>query len=469
MINWLLLPLALLSATADAYDASPTLRARQNANSSSGVGSISTTWYTGWHATDFPLTAVSWSKYTHLTYAFAVTTPDVNTLGLETSDEELLPQFVSKAHQNNVKASLSIGGWTGSRWFSLNVGSAKNRTAFVKTVTGIVNKYKLDGVDFDWEYPGLQGIGCNVVNQDDTSNFLSFLHELRNTTTGSDLIISAATYVTPYVDASGQPSADVSAFSQVLDYMAIMNYDIRSSPTTGAGSSSPLDDSCAPSGAQFGSATSAVKAWTTAGMPADKILLGVPAYGHSYTITSGAELLNGSDSILGAYPQYNPNRTRLGDKWDSDAGLDVCGALQGPGGTYTYWGLIQEGLLNADGSAKGGISYRFDNCSQTPFVYNPSTQTYISFDNAQSFTAKGNFIHAEGLKGFAMWEAGGDYQDTLVNSIRSAMTTGEASTTAKKTEPSQSAANSIHQRSSRDTSSYAILPALFVLLGLSQG
>ena len=32
---------------------------------------VSTAWYAGWHAEDFPLSAVSWSKYTHLTYAFA--------------------------------------------------------------------------------------------------------------------------------------------------------------------------------------------------------------------------------------------------------------------------------------------------------------------------------------------------------------------------------------------------------------
>ena len=48
-----------------------------------------------------------------------------------------------------VKASISIGGWTGSRYFSTAVGSAQNRTAFVGAVTSIVKQYKLDGVDFE--------------------------------------------------------------------------------------------------------------------------------------------------------------------------------------------------------------------------------------------------------------------------------------------------------------------------------
>lgn len=55
-----------------------------------------------------------------------------------------------------------------------------------------------------------------------------------------------------------------------------------------------------------------------------------------------------------------------------------------------------------------------------PFVYNPSSQVMVSYDNADSFAAKGKFINTLGLRGFAMWEAGGDFKDILVDSIRSA-------------------------------------------------
>jgi len=44
----------------------------------------------------------------------------------------------------------------------------------------------------------------------------------------------------------------------------------------------------------------------------------------------------------------------------------------------------------------------------------------VSFDNAQSFAAKGKYIKETGLRGFAMWEAGGDYHDILLDSIRCA-------------------------------------------------
>lgn len=64
----------------------------------------------------------------------------------------------------------------------------------------------------------------------------------------------------------------------------------------------------------------------------------------------------------------------------------------------------------------------------------------VSYDDATSFgtsrtqlivgyplickyntAAKGTFIHNLGLAGFAMFETGGDFNNILVNSIRSAM------------------------------------------------
>jgi chitinase len=44
----------------------------------------------------------------------------------------------------------------------------------------------------------------------------------------------------------------------------------------------------------------------------------------------------------------------------------------------------------------------------------------VSYDDARSFAEKGKFIKDMGLRGFAMWEAGGDYDDILLNSIRKA-------------------------------------------------
>ncbi|KAF7782236.1 CAZyme family GH18 [Agaricus bisporus var. burnettii] len=386
---------------------------------------ISSAWFAGWHATDFPLTNVSWEKYTHMNYAFAVTTPKPDLISLAPPDQELLPKFVSAAHKNGVKAGLSIGGWTGSQFFSPSVGSSKNRTAFVQAVTDLVEQYSLDAIDFDWEFPALPGIGCNVFNANDTSNFLSFLKELRSSPIGRHLILTAAVYTKPFADNTGQPSNDLAGFSQVLDHITIMNYDTKSTPTTGAGPNAPLEDSCAPSASQSGSARSALNSWTAAGIPAHQILLGVPSYGHSFVIPSSVALSGQDNLTLGLYPPYVSNNTQKGDRWDGDAGTDVCGNPVGPGGVYTLWGLIEEGFLNTDGT--------------TPFLYDQSKQVFVSYDNAMSFAAKGNFVNVTGMAGFAMWEAGGDDKNMLLDSIISAAHDGDPSRFASPSNAGNSA------------------------------
>jgi chitinase len=56
------------------------------------------------------------------------------------------------------------------------------------------------------------------------------------------------------------------------------------------------------------------------------------------------------------------------------------------------------------------------------------SEVMISFDDAQSFAAKGNYIKETGLKGFSMWQAGGDYNGLLLDSIRNAAGFDSAST-----------------------------------------
>ena len=56
-----------------------------------------------------------------------------------------------------------------------------------------------------------------------------------------------------------------------------------------------------------------------------------------------------------------------------------------------------------------------------PTLYNTTTGVYVSYDDVPSFALKGGFIHTAGLGGFAMWEAGGDLNDALLNSIRKSL------------------------------------------------
>ncbi|KAH9958052.1 glycoside hydrolase [Russula dissimulans] len=389
-----------------------------NTHRSYGQQFIAATWYASWHSSDFTLQDVSWSKYTAVIYAFASTTPDSSVLGLADSDMTLLPQFVETAHLYGVDALLSVGGWGGSQYFSSAVATDANRTAFAQAVMNLVTQYSLDGVEFDWEYPGKQGIGCNVVSQNDTANFLLFLQKLRSMNGAQDIVVSAAVAVLPFIGSDGNPVSDVSDFAEVLDYIEVMNYDIWGSWDTTVGPNAPLNDTCAAS--PQGSAVSAVKAWSAAGFPANRIILGVASYGHSFHVNP-TDAVDASGNIK-PYPPFDKSQQPAGDKWDSTAtGVDVCGNPNVVGGVFDFWGLIDGGFLTAQGTVANGVDYTLDNCSVTPYVYNSTSEVMVSFDDATSFAAKGSFITNTGLAGFAMWGAGGDSNDILLDAIRSGL------------------------------------------------
>lgn len=390
---------------------------KKAASNSSDI--VAATYFAGYHIDEgFTVADIPWDRYTEVKYAFAETTAN-GSVDLSKSAPESVPEFVAAAKQNNVKALISIGGWTGSRHFSTSVGSAANRTAFVKTVTDLVKQYDLDGVDFDWEYPNKQGLGCNAINDNDTSNFLSFLQELR--AADSSLYLTAATSLFPWNNASAAQSTDLAGFADVLDYAMIMNYDIFGAWATTGGPNAPIASSCDARNNQ-GSLELGFAAWTAAGVPASKLVLGVPAYAHGFSVTPSAAFPNGTTGGLDMFPAQNSSNRFQGSSWDNDPPVDDCGNAQPPSGTYQFWSMITEkGFLTEAGEPSSNVTAGWDSCSQTPALYDSARQIWVSYDNAKSMAIKGQYILDKGMKGFALWETGGDYQNILVNSVRTAV------------------------------------------------
>ena len=284
-----------------------------------------------------------------------------------------------------------------------------------------------------WEFPNNQGIGCNTISAQDTPNLLTFLKELRAHPIGGNLILTAAASISPWNDPNGNPS-DISPFAKVLDYIAVMNYDVWGSWSPAVGPNAPLNDTCAPPQYQQGSAVSAVQAWRSAGLPSDQLVLGVASYGHSFLVDVSVALT--AQGEVAAYPKFEPEQPR-GDSADDEPGVDVCGATTGWGGVFNFWGLVEDRFLDEKGKPLQSIRYRYDECSQTvrfcgrfqlladaerasyqPYVYNVTSQVMVSYDDARSFEAKGTFIKNYRLRGYAMWEAAGDYNDILINAIK---------------------------------------------------
>lgn len=212
-----------------------------------------------------------------------------------------------------------------------------------------------------WEFPSLQGIGCNTISNQDTPNFLSFLLELRAHPVGKKLILTAAAQDSPWPDPNGNPS-DISPFARLLDHIAVMNYDIWGPWSPSIGPNAPINDTCAPPQYQQGSAVSAVRAWTAAGLPIKQIVLGVPSYGYSFLVEEPIALTGQGD--ITAYPRFEPEQPKV-DSSDDGSDVDVCGTQAGFGGLFDFWGLVEDRFLDKRGLPLQGIRYRYDECSQT--------------------------------------------------------------------------------------------------------
>lgn len=99
---------------------------------------------------------IPYSKITHLNYAFIIPTKK-GKLFLD-EDPGLLKKIVNDAHTSNVKVIGSIGGWCVNgapldNVFEHITGSQQIRSVFVKNITEFAERYHLDGIEIDWEYP----------------------------------------------------------------------------------------------------------------------------------------------------------------------------------------------------------------------------------------------------------------------------------------------------------------------------
>lgn len=105
------------------------------------------------------------SNYDTIHFAFANVTTDfkVDVSSLQTEFED----FVAMV-DNGFQRVLSFGGWSFSTdvdsypIFRASVSDA-NRATFASNVAAFVSKYGLDGVDFDWEYPGVSTCTPNMI------------------------------------------------------------------------------------------------------------------------------------------------------------------------------------------------------------------------------------------------------------------------------------------------------------------
>jgi GH18 family chitinase/chitodextrinase len=298
-----------------------------------------------------------------------------------------------KAKYPNLKVLISLGGWTWSANFS-DAALPANRSAFVASCIDAYIKGNLpvtdgaggtgaakgvfDGIDIDWEYPAAPGNTGNIYRPEDTANFTALLAEFRSQLDAQGTI-DGKHYLLTIAAPGGVDKIDkieVSNIAQYLDWMNLMSYDFHGAwdaqgPTN---FQAPLYGS--PNDPTVGTAKNynadyAITTYTSRGMPAGKITLGIPFYGRGWTGVTNAN--NG-----------------------------LYQAATGPAaGTYEA-GIEDYKVLKA----RGYPGFRDTAYTQAFWTFNGTE--WWSYDDPTSITNKMNYVKSKGLLGAMAWELDGD-------------------------------------------------------------
>ncbi|KIY68919.1 glycoside hydrolase family 18 protein [Cylindrobasidium torrendii FP15055 ss-10] len=376
---------------------------------------IAASYYPDWATGTLAPENIDFSKYDILFFAFAMPNQSSG-LDWDSGGQDVLNRLVSSARNSGqgTKVVLSVGGWGGSYWFSNAVTNKTNRTTFVQAMADAINNHDLDGVDIDWEYPNSTGAG-NPHASEDTANLLKLFKALR-TQIGDNKIISSAVTHQPWLGANGSPLTDVSSFAAVMDYVNIMNYDVWGA-SANPGPNAPYEDKCGTNTQPQATAKAAFASWTNAGFPANKLLLGLPTYGYvSQSTATGlsGSLVEGKKSSTTLIPHP---REKKGIKAKADANLQSWYGQQIPFGK-----IVESGALfkQADGTynSTNGFTYQWDWCSDTPYIYNVSQSTVVTFDDTASLGIKAQYALESGMAGCFTWSLEEDDGTALQDAVR---------------------------------------------------
>jgi chitinase len=117
-------------------------------------------------------------KLTHINYAFADVKDGRVVEGFPRDADNLKLLVALRRQHPHLQILISVGGWTWSNNFSDAALTVQSRRRFTDSAVAFVRRHDIDGVDIDWEYPGLRG-NDNVHRPEDRENFTALMTDLR--------------------------------------------------------------------------------------------------------------------------------------------------------------------------------------------------------------------------------------------------------------------------------------------------
>ncbi|CAM3469186.1 MULTISPECIES: glycosyl hydrolase family 18 protein [Saccharibacillus] len=371
---------------------------------------VSVGYYTNWSTYDrtYQVSQLPAGQLTHINYAFATVNAD-GTVASTDVYADMQKSFAGdvwseceanrcgnfkqlellKANNPHLRTLISIGGWTLSKNFPAVMNDAAKRATFVSSAAAFMKNHKFDGIDIDWEFPGVT-TEETPAGPNDKANFALMLKELRaeldksvNAQGEKYLLTLAVGPAKRHYD-----GLDVGAIRQYADWMNIMAYDYYVGGGAPWGANAPLyGDSRSAATPDDMSVSAQVDRFLGGGLPSNQIVMGLPYYGRGFAGVSGADPVNTPNAYQNA-----SSATDFGT-WEK--------------GVFDYSDLAKNYI------GKNGYTRYWNSNTKTPYLYNPSKQVVISYDDETSLQHKVGYAVDHNLRGTMLWEMSGDRDNVL--------------------------------------------------------
>uniref|UniRef100_A0A182NJ73 chitinase n=1 Tax=Anopheles dirus TaxID=7168 RepID=A0A182NJ73_9DIPT len=325
-----------------------------------------------------------------------------------------------------LKTLAAIGGWNeGSRKFSTMAASAELRKRFIYDCVQFCQRHGFDGIDLDWEYPA-QRDGNPLI---DRENHALLVEEMRLVFDQYRLLLTAAV---ASVEFSAGLSYDVPRVAKSFHFLNVMVYDMHGAWDNYSGINAPLYRGPADLSDRDRqlNVNSSIHYWLEQGAPAEKLVLGIPLYGRSFTLANAANTEIGAAAVGGGTAgPYTREPGVMGYN-------EFCEKLK----TET-WDL------------------RWSEEQQVPYAIR--NNQWLGYDDLRSIQLKVKYLLDQGLGGAMVWSletddfqgvcGGGKYP--LMHEIRSLVNGGAPSPTTLPPSPTPTTTTAAGQSTGTGSSS----------------
>jgi chitinase len=313
---------------------------------------------------------------THVIFAFANVVDDLLIDGYLADSLNYAVLRSVRDENPHLKLMVAAGGWGWSGNFSDMALTAESRSRFIESTVAYLQKHDLDGIDLDWEYPGLPG-NNNIHRPEDRENFTSLVRELRHAL--DELGDGQRHYLLTIAAGAFQgflTHTEMDIVAQYLDFVNLMTYDFTGEWSQTTGHHANLF-----SQGEGNSADKSIALFEQAGVPSNKIVIGAAFYGRGWKVA-------------------DPQNLGLGQQGRGLANVSLG-----------YRNLV-DGFLS-----QSLYEQHWDEQARAPFLWNAADSIFITYENPRSMQEKARYAKERGLGGVMFWQYFTDHDNSLLTAL----------------------------------------------------